>query len=255
MCCCRWLLLVVILIFGTVASAGPDRPAREPSPDVTHTIQARKLLADDPELANWNLGVFVTDRVAVLWGPAPSAEVAFRAEERLRTMIELVGVQNKLFVCESIEPVRAAPAADVPLRVLPTILPSKLPMDPRLTLGAPAMLTAQEKEEPKNGQMPSSRKAKSPPVQIQIIPLESLPEALPRKLPSGDPAELELAAAIRMLLQTKPAYRSVEFLVQGRRVYLRSTDPDTDALHEASRAIARLPNVDGVVLVDKTHPR
>jgi hypothetical protein len=243
---CRWLPLIMVLVVGMVASAGPNRPMRNSSPDVGHTIQARKLLADDPALAGWNLGVFVTDRVAVLWGPAPSAEVAFRAEERLRTMIELIAVHNKLYVSESIEPVREAPGIDNPQRVLPTLLAPRLPMDPRLQLGAPAQLTAQE-------QAVWKKPTPMAPIQIQVRSPELLPESQPMKLPSGDPAERELDAAIRTLLQTKAAYRSVDFVVQGRRVYLKSSD--SDALHEASRAIARMPNVDGVVLVDKTGPR
>jgi len=47
----------------------------------------------------------------------------------------------------------------------------------------------------------------------------------------------------------------VRFAVEDRRVYLKAADQDSDALHEAARGIARLPNVEGVVLPDRTSPR
>src|SRR5262245_4154178 len=68
--------------------------------DFRQTIQARKLLHDDPRLASLNLGVNVLEGVAILWGPAPSAQLAHQAEERLRGMIELVDVRNQLHVSD-----------------------------------------------------------------------------------------------------------------------------------------------------------
>src|SRR5438552_3749010 len=63
--------------------------------DFWQTMQARKLLLDDPRLAPLNLGVKVVDGVATLWGPVPNAEHSFRAESCLRTMIELIDVRNQ----------------------------------------------------------------------------------------------------------------------------------------------------------------
>ena len=57
--------------------------------------RARKLLADDPDLETFNIGVSVQNRVATLWGPVPSIEVAFRAELVLRTMFELTAVRQR----------------------------------------------------------------------------------------------------------------------------------------------------------------
>ena len=73
-------------------SAGPVRKAGDPSRDLRQTTQARTLLLQDPALAEYNIGVIVQDRVAILWGPVPSAEVAFRAELCLRAMLELTEV-------------------------------------------------------------------------------------------------------------------------------------------------------------------
>src|SRR5882724_1447057 len=104
---CRWLIVPVLLAIAvSLGNAGPVRIGGNPTRDVRQTIQARKLLADDPELAAWNIGVTVHDRVATLWGPVPSVEVAFRAELCLRTVIELAEVRNQLFVSEALKPMR-----------------------------------------------------------------------------------------------------------------------------------------------------
>jgi len=64
--------------------------------DLWQTVQARKLLMDDPQLGSLNLGVKVTNRTAVLWGPVPSQELSSRAEQRLRTMFELIEIRNQM---------------------------------------------------------------------------------------------------------------------------------------------------------------
>lgn len=90
--------------------------------DLEQTIECRRLLLDDPVLGPLNLGVRVKNRVATLWGPVPSRAVARRAEQCLRTMIELVEVKNQMHV---------APDADwgVPNNPpnLPNVLPDRLP--------------------------------------------------------------------------------------------------------------------------------
>src|SRR5689334_6807239 len=93
------------------APAQPTRDARELSRDVQQTMQARRLLHADPELAGLNVGVSVERRVATLFGPAPSAEAIFRAELCIRGMVGLVEVRNRMFVSDLLGP------ADPPLRL------------------------------------------------------------------------------------------------------------------------------------------
>ena len=64
--------------------------------DVLHTVAARRALYQDAQLAPLNLGVKVRNRVAVLWGPIPSLELARRAVEVLKALPELVAVQSEL---------------------------------------------------------------------------------------------------------------------------------------------------------------
>lgn len=218
-----WFMFALIFTCVTVpAWTQPPTIIGDPRLDSRHTLQARRLLLEDPDLASFNIGVVVTNRVAVLWGPVPSAEVAFRAQVCLKAMVDLVKVKNETFVSDLSEPMRKPLKIDVPPQMLPDKVPPKLPMDARPIIGAPGVLTA-----------------KKPAVEV-------LPPA---------PAEPSLTDAIRSFLSSDPAFRKVEFAVKERRVYLKATDNDGDALHEAARGISRLPNVEGVVLVDNLPPR
>lgn len=262
---CRWVAVLILMISGVSSAAAQSRIIGDPARDVRQTMQARKLMLDDPELARFNVGVIVTDRVAVLWGPAPSAEVAFRAELCVRTMIELAEVRNELFVSELLEPIRTPLKIDIPPLFLPEHMPPKLPAQPRPILGAPGFLMGQDKAEAKKSLSQATSKPKKTHVEFQApppttLPVLGLPQAdeAPKKLaepPGMTDAERELAATIRTFLQSKATFGSVQFAVKDRRIYLKAADQDTDALHEAARGIARLPNVEGVVLPDKTSPR
>lgn len=239
--------LVAFLILAGAASSAAAQTRTVGLTDVHHTLKARKLLMDDPELAPFNIGVVVTNRVAVLWGPAPSAEIAFRAELCMRTMVELTSVRNELFISDLTEPVRSPLKIDVPPLRLPDMTPPKLPRESRPIFGAPGKLLVQEKADTKK---PAVTTSKSAP--IQVLP----PEALsPPPLPGQGSTEVdrELTQAIRTLLQSKTTYQPVQFAVQDRRVFLKAADSDT--LHEAARAIAKLPNVAGVIVLDKGSSR
>ena len=122
------LISLILTAMPLAVSAGPARIGGDLSRDLRQTIQARRLLADDPDLAPWNIGVIVQDRVATLWGPVPSAEVAFRAEICLKSMIELTEIRNELFMSELIKPMR------VPLKINnpPMLIPQKTPAVPRI---------------------------------------------------------------------------------------------------------------------------
>ena len=87
--------VILLLPPGSVGAQTPDEAWHR---DLRQTVQARKLLLDDPQLGPLNLGVRVTDRSAVLWGPVPSRELSYRAERRLQTMFELIEIRNRLTV-------------------------------------------------------------------------------------------------------------------------------------------------------------
>ena len=116
----RFLLVGVVIVLGASWAFGGEVLGDFKSRDLWQTVQARKALADDPQLAPLNLGVYVRGGVAFLWGPAPTTEAAFRAETRLRALFELIDVRNDL----EIMPEYFTPAL-VPLR--PRMLPNRPP--------------------------------------------------------------------------------------------------------------------------------
>ncbi len=100
----------------------------EPGRDFLQTIQARKALLDDPQLARLNLGIQVQAGVAKLWGPVPTLELSQRAEQKLRSLIELLDVRNDLIVTD--EDMVPTPQPSAP-SVLPDYVPPALPSGPR----------------------------------------------------------------------------------------------------------------------------
>ncbi len=110
--------------------AVPPANAQASERDLMLTILARRTLLLDAELGPLNVGVRVRYRVATLWGPVPSAELGFKAEQRLRALVELLEVRSELIVApDSI----TAPgsAAPLPAGFLPPAPPPALPGLPR----------------------------------------------------------------------------------------------------------------------------
>ncbi len=206
--------------------------------DVLQTILARRLLHEDPDLVAWNIGVIVQDRVLVLWGPVPSAEVVFRAELCVRTMPGLADVRNELFVCEPIEAIKRPLRIQLPPTHLPDRLPPPLPKESlRAPTGAPGVLAKQEL--PMTATDKPAKQPNATPASAKASPPSDRPTL-------GAPL---LADAVRSALQSQPAFRTMQFAVSEGRVYLRGAD--AGALVEAAQMIARLPGVVGVVIGDR----
>ena len=226
--------LLVGLALLLSAQAGQSRINEDSARDLRQTIKARALLADEPELAALNIGVVVRNRVAILWGPVPSIEAAFRAELVLREMFELTEVRNELFVSDLLVPVRKPLKIENAPEQLPDSTLPKLPAVPRLPLGAPAVLMGGDVKRPIS--QPTANEK----------PLPRLPH-LDAPVQDGDH---DLESAVRTRLSEEARFRQVQFIVKNGRVYLRTLGGDSEALREAARVISRLPNVAGVVLVE-----
>jgi hypothetical protein len=112
--------VILLLAAGTARAQTPDEAWHR---DLLQTVQARKLLLEDPQLGPLNLGVRVTNRSAVLWGPVPSQELSHRAERRLQTMFELIEIRNRITVDADDE-------YGQPLPETPRLLPGQPPADP-----------------------------------------------------------------------------------------------------------------------------
>src|SRR2546428_477337 len=89
---------LLVLAFAAATLPATAAPPDRSLVDLLQTLQANKRLQEDDVLAPFNIGVKVRGRVAILWGPVPTVELALRAEARLRMMIELVDVRNELIV-------------------------------------------------------------------------------------------------------------------------------------------------------------
>lgn len=237
-------LLLAALPMQTAPALGQVRLLGDAQRDVQQTIQARRLLAVDPDLEGHNLGVIVRDRVATLWGPAPSAEVAFRAELCLRMMIELVEIRNELFESDLVESIRRPIKTDNAKRIMLDWMIPPLANEPRPILLAPVPINRTEVTETKRPM-------------LKELPPIALPElGLPQIEPDlcGD-RDRRLLDVVRATLHSNDRFRAVLFAVKEGRVSLKMTKPDLDLLHEVAQAVSRLPNVTAVLVLETTNPR
>jgi len=116
-------LLALSLSAALLVPAGRCRGAGEAARDLRDSVRARQALQRDPELAALNVGVWVRNRVATLWGPIPTVQLSLRAERALRALFEIAEVRNELEVTEG----TTAVATTLPVSVGPTTLPEALP--------------------------------------------------------------------------------------------------------------------------------
>ena len=100
---------------------------REIPQDVLQTYEARQALLRDSVLGPLNLGVKVTNRVAVLWGPVASVEIADRAVTLLQQLPGLVAVRNELDIDPDLN--------------LPLYLPDTLPQSRQRMKPGPSPVT------------------------------------------------------------------------------------------------------------------
>lgn len=113
------IFLVGIAGFNLDAQTGPsldfvgkDAPLAKPGSkvnkyrDLELTIKIRRLLSEDPDLGQLNIGVSVRDGVLRLWGPVPSVEKTQKALAKVGTVKLLFDVKSDLYlgVIEDIPP-------------------------------------------------------------------------------------------------------------------------------------------------------
>ena len=74
--------------------------------DLELTIKIRRLLSEDPDLGQLNIGVSVRDGVLRLWGPVPSVQKTQKALAKVGTVKLVFDVKSDLYlgVIEDIPP-------------------------------------------------------------------------------------------------------------------------------------------------------
>lgn len=74
--------------------------------DLELTIKVRRLLSEDPDLSQLNIGVSVRDGVLRLWGPVPNVQKTQKALAKVGTVKLVFDVKSDLYlgVIEDIPP-------------------------------------------------------------------------------------------------------------------------------------------------------
>jgi osmotically-inducible protein OsmY len=231
------LLGVVLITPGFLRADGPLDTGR----DLLLTYHARVALLQDRELGTLNLGVRVHNRVAVLWGPVPSAELAQRAVNVLKQLPELVAVRNELHIDD--------------FQDAPRFLPQTLPEARRPS--SPAVLTTQSRgEEPvrqpeRPAWQPLTQGMKDPrmPDQTEIeIVLPSLRVPLPVLDPVRSDKTLEETI---LAAHSQPRFQAVRVEVKGAVVYLAAEADHAGVLYELAQVLSHLPGVERVVVQER----
>jgi hypothetical protein len=237
--------LALPVALGLSAAAGAARAGESADSaarrDLRHTLAARRALLRDPALATLNLGVKVHDRVAVLWGPVPSAEVRQRALEVLRAVPDLLAVRDESHL-------------DVPDEAPPEFLPEFAPALPGLWRGDSwrGQLTRRP-DEPAPVAVPENvRFRPAPPEGDEANPAAEavLPSVLVPATSAVPPGAAGLREALDRLVASEQRFHRLRAEPRGAEVHVSGTAAHGEDLQAFARRAARLPGVERVIVGD-----
>jgi hypothetical protein len=235
--------------------------------NLQHTLQVRKAFAQDKELAALNLGVTVENRIATLWGPAPSTELLNKAVKVARAVPDILEVRCYMFVVDAGWPEPKTlpdPAGAVKPPVAPTPgLPlSKNSGGPWIAAEPPAPGKTTMNEKTQNPWQPAITEKhdsfKPMPVQptghgedqaLFVLPAIAVPAAPANgNTPSSVPFVLTLKDRVLQLKGNDPRYQYLDILVEENRVYLNGLVYQWGDLQQLTKAIAQTPGVQNVIV-------
>jgi osmotically-inducible protein OsmY len=246
----RWralLCLALLYCFSPQSGAAePGRPhsALPPPPafdvhDARLTLEARRLILQDRELARFNLGVSINQGVAVVWGRVPSETLARRALEHVRQIRGIFEVHEEL-------------------QILPFEFGTEPPDNPperrdlNRVVSSPGALMG--------------RTGRKPPVVVDPAPIGAAVTLLPpvpatvacppAKLdppavllpPATSALSASLESAVEQLRRSDRRFEQVRAEVRQGTVYLSGTGARTEDIRELAQQVSRLPGVAGVVI-------
>lgn len=278
----RIFCVLVAVAAGAVAVEGLSpggAHAAEPSPrttsDVTLARSALAAMDADPQLRDVNLVVSVVDRVAVIGGPVPTAEVGRRAEWLIGRIPGIAEVKNRCFVQAGPDPLIRAFADRVPaprrpfFSDLPGLVPGAKPtaseesatdsFEGGLALAAPAEKSVRVARRPANPidnillgpvGMPGSA-ASSPPPAVRSSPtasatLASVPPVPATATVPGKPVDVLTAAEHIRRADYRYARLFVE-LRSGTLVIAGAADRAADAW-DLAQQLRQIPGIERVAL-------
>jgi hypothetical protein len=246
----------VCLLPSLASVLAAEPPTLDVNEDVRQELLARQTLFQDKLVGPLNLGVRVRQRVAVLWGPAPSAELARRAVALLQERPEWVEVRDELIV----QPAEERPSRD---RYLPPL--DSLPPAPNVSRAAPTKAGVLTKHSalalggspspvgyPQG--MSADRGKRGPPAPADfkrepVLPAIRIPVQAGGASAGTDAGEA-LIEAVTRLQRADPRFSRLHAEVRGKTVHLRGEVQGWTVVHELARTMARLPGVERVVLGD-----
>ena len=222
------------------ASAGLQRAA-EPTPtdkklsfrDIQLSVNARKALAEDPDLGPANLGVRVQDNVAVLWGPAPSEDLKRRAVEIVKKVKGVYEVRDAEVYIAAAAPVVEAPPLPPPA---PNETLRTESASPDFVSGTIGSLTGRP-----------SPDAAAAPVVVLRAPLP-LGDSEPAQTVSAAPPVEGLSAAVEHMHQSEARFRALDCRLDGDVAFVRAEAGRAEDAMAFARAIARVPGLSRIVI-------
>ncbi len=233
-------------------SSAADKAVWVPSPlhatdsstqDLELTLRARQALQASLQDDAQGVGVSVHNRVATLWGSVPSAEVAQRAEERVRRVIGLIGIHNQLQIQPAVGSNRTHALPPDRMNAVTTRVTSRDKSDKSPIAAKPELSATVPNGKPKQQDTNGLRQPDGNAAEISVVmPALSLPG--PPKGSTG------LTQAVESLRLSDERFRGIRPEVIDGIVYLRGTVYRMDHLFELARSVSRLPGVRRVVLDD-----
>jgi osmotically-inducible protein OsmY len=221
-----------LLAFAVLALAGQLYADPPEISDLRDEVAAHKALTEDATLAKLGLLVKVRKHVATVTGTVPSRELAQRAVNCLNKLPELIAVRDAIHV-EGEE-------------VVPPILVQQ--KKPPLWSGT----LTDHSNEPRKVVVWVPLGQKSVAMSPALNPVEAVSRSkdASTKKPSEPADAAAIVSAVKNLMVGEERYRRLRFEVKQNKVYLTGVVYQWADLHELSRAIARIPGVEAVVLQD-----
>jgi hypothetical protein len=252
------LLLLLTPVARAVPQSGDDLPL-----DLRLTLTARQALADDDDLAPLRLGVTVHQRVAILWGVAPSTELIRRAVQRLQSVPGLAGVRSEVLPELHMEAatrhldqpgVSTSPAPRGPVwppaELAGTEMHGRAPAQPaaavhpeEMSPARPPLHTAVALGPPVAIPDPAAVSPRKPAaVLLRPVPQRAAP---PQVVPGSAP---DPANAVERLRRSDERFGHLRPEIRERTVTLRGTVRRGEDLMDFAQAVSRLPGVERVIL-------
>jgi hypothetical protein len=246
---CGMVFLVALSWSTPLRAAEPTEADR----DFFLTVRARIALSADPRLANLNLGVRVKNRVVVLWGPVPSAEVAQRAVQILSNMIDFIEVRNELQLMPEEEP-RQRP-------VRPQFYPDTMPPPPVSGPAYWAKVPEKQHKTEKNLSNTAPRQIGRPDDTRPVLKIpaattvttpasgeDRVRKPLLKTAPETAVSPAALQQAVLNLQRSNDRFHPLHVHVRASTVILSAPAFYTDNLHEFSRLLSRVSGIERVVV-------